>query len=177
MDTEVYSNTGGQASKSSRLGQVAEFANLGKETRKKDLFKIALCYPNCYVAEVSLGADYNQTIKAFKEAHDHKGPSIIICYSPCVEHGIKNGMINSISEEKKAVKCGYTMLMRYLPSEEKLYIDSKEPDFTEYIDFLSNERRFKTLMEKDKDRAEALLNEQVNDAKKRYSYYKKISED
>lgn len=177
LDTEVYSNTGGQASKSSRLGQVAEFANLGKETRKKDLFKIALCYPNCYVAEVSLGADYNQTIKAFKEAHDHKGPSIIICYSPCVEHGIKNGMINSISEEKKAVKCGYTMLMRYLPSEEKLYIDSKEPDFTEYIDFLSNERRFKTLMEKDKDRAEALLNEQVNDAKRRYSYYKKLSED
>lgn len=177
LDTEVYSNTGGQASKSSRLGQVAEFANLGKETRKKDLFKIALCYPNCYVAEVSLGADYNQTIKAFKEAHDHKGPSIIICYSPCVEHGIKNGMINSISEEKKAVKCGYTMLMRYLPSEEKLYIDSKEPDFTEYIDFLSNERRFKTLMEKDKTRAEALLNEQVNDAKRRYSYYKKLSED
>lgn len=177
LDTEVYSNTGGQASKSSRLGQVAEFANFGKETRKKDLFKIALCYPNCYVAEVSLGADYNQTIKAFKEAHDHKGPSIIICYSPCVEHGIKNGMINSISEEKKAVTCGYTMLMRYLPSEEKLYIDSKEPDFTEYIDFLSNERRFKTLMEKDKDRAEALLNEQVNDAKRRYSYYKKISED
>lgn len=177
LDTEVYSNTGGQASKSSRLGQVAEFANLGKETRKKDLFKIALCYPNCYVAEVSLGADYNQTIKAFKEAHEHKGPSIIICYSPCVEHGIKNGMINSISEEKKAVKCGYTILMRYLPSEEKLYIDSKEPDFTEYIDFLSNERRFKTLMEKDKDRAEALLNEQVNDAKRRYSYYKKLSED
>lgn len=177
LDTEVYSNTGGQASKSSRLGQVAEFANLGKETRKKDLFKIALCYPNCYVAEVSLGADYNQTIKAFKEAHEHKGPSIIICYSPCVEHGIKNGMINSISEEKKAVKCGYTMLMRYLPSEEKLYIDSKEPDFTEYIDFLSNERRFKTLMEKDQVRAEALLNEQVNDAKRRYSYYKKLSED
>lgn len=177
LDTEVYSNTGGQASKSSRLGQVAEFANLGKETRKKDLFKIALCYPNCYVAEVSLGADYNQTIKAFKEAHDHKGPSIIICYSPCVEHGIKNGMINSISEEKKAVKCGYTMLMRYLPSEEKLYIDSKEPDFTEYIEFLSNERRFKTLMEKDKTKAEALLNEQVNDAKRRYSYYKKLSED
>ena len=177
LDTEVYSNTGGQASKSSRLGQVAEFANLGKETRKKDLFKIALCYPNCYVAEVSLGADYNQTIKAFKEAHEHKGPSIIICYSPCVEHGIKNGMINSISEEKKAVKCGYTILMRYLPSEEKLYIDSKEPDFTEYIDFLSNERRFKTLMEKDQVRAEALLNEQVNDAKRRYSYYKKLSED
>ena len=177
LDTEVYSNTGGQASKSSRLGQVAEFANLGKETRKKDLFKIALCYPNCYVAEVSLGADYNQTIKAFKEAHEHKGPSIIICYSPCVEHGIKNGMINSISEEKKAVKCGYTILMRYLPSEEKLYIDSKEPDFTEYIEFLSNERRFKTLMEKDQVRADALLNEQVNDAKRRYSYYKKISED
>lgn len=177
LDTEVYSNTGGQASKSSRLGQVAEFANLGKETRKKDLFKIALCYPNCYVAEVSLGADYNQTIKAFKEAHEHKGPSIIICYSPCVEHGIKNGMINSISEEKKAVKCGYTILMRYLPSEEKLYIDSKEPDFTEYIDFLSNERRFKTLMEKDQVRAEALLNEQVDDAKRRYSYYKKLSED
>ena len=175
LDTEVYSNTGGQASKSSKLGQVAEFANFGKNTSKKDLFKIAMTYPNCYVASISLGANYFQTIKAFKEAEEHNGPAIIIAYSPCVEHGIKGGMINSIQEEKLAVECGYTSLMRYNPTEEKLYIDSKEPDFNKYLEFLKNERRYKTLMEKDKELANSLLNSQIENAKKRYEYYKNIA--
>ena len=174
LDTEVYSNTGGQASKSSNYGQVAEFANFGKKTSKKDLFKIAMTYPNCYVASVSLGANYFQTIKAFKEAESHNGPAIIIAYSPCVEHGIKGGMINSIKEEKLAVECGYTSLMRYNPKEEKLYLDSKEPDFTKYFEFLKNERRYKTLMEKDPNLADELLNNQISIAKKRYDYYKHL---
>lgn len=175
LDTEVYSNTGGQMSKSSKLGQVAEFANLGKTTPKKDLFKIAMTYPNCYVASISLGANYFQTLKAFKEADEHNGPAIIIAYSPCVEHGIKGGLINSIYEENLAVKCGYTSLMRYNPKEEKLYLDSKEPDFTKYEEFLTNERRYKTLIEKDKDLADSLLKSQIENAKKRYNYYYSLS--
>ena len=174
LDTEVYSNTGGQASKSSKLGQVAEFANLGKKTYKKDLFKIAMSYPNCYVASISLGANYFHTIKVMKEAEEHHGPAIIIAYSPCVEQGIKGGMINSIKEEKLAVECGYTSLMRYVPEEEKLYLDSKEPDFDKYIDFLKNERRYKTLMEKDINLANELLNNQIANAKKRQEYYKSL---
>ena len=175
LDTEVYSNTGGQASKSSKKGQVAEFANFGKNTAKKDLFKIAMSYPNCYVASVSLGSNYFHTIKVFKEAEEHNGPAIIIAYSPCVEHGIKGGMINSIYEEKLAVECGYTSLMRYNPTEEKLYLDSKEPDFEKYIDFLKNERRYKNLMEKDEELANKLLSSQIENAKKRYEYYKNLT--
>ena len=175
LDTEVYSNTGGQASKSSNIGQVAEFANFGKKTYKKDLFKIAMSYPNCYVASISLGANYFHTIKVMKEAEEHNGPAIIIAYSPCVEQGINGGMINSIKEEKLAVECGYTALMRYNPNEDKLYLDSKEPDFTKYIDFLQNERRYKTLMEKDEALANELLNNQIENAKKRYEYYKNLT--
>ena len=175
LDTEVYSNTGGQSSKSSNIGQVAEFTNFGKKTAKKDLFKIAMSYPNCYVASVSLGANYFHTIKVMKEAEEHNGPAIIIAYSPCVEQGIKGGMINSIKEEKLAILCGYTSLMRYNPIEEKLYIDSKEPDFTKYMEFLKNERRYKTLMEKDASLAEKLLNSQIENAKKRYDYYKNLA--
>ena len=99
---------------------------------KKDLFKIAMSYPNCYVASVSFGSNFMQTIKAMKEAHDHRGPSIIIAYCPCLEHGIKGGMGNSISEEKLAVDSGYTTLMRYNPEEDKVYVDSREPDFNKY---------------------------------------------
>lgn len=175
LDTEVYSNTGGQASKSSKMGQVAEFANEGKKTFKKDLFRIAMAYPNCYVASVSLGANYFQTIKAFKEADAHNGPSIIIAYSPCVEQGIKGGMTNSLEEQKLSVEAGYNLLMRYNPDEEKLYLDSKEPDFTLYEKFINNERRYKTLLEKDENLAKGLLAKQIEFAKKRYDYYKKIS--
>ena len=174
LDTEVYSNTGGQASKSSKIGAVAEFADFGKKTYKKDLFRIAMSYPNCYVASISLGSNIMQTIKVFKEAMEHQGPAIIIAYSPCVEHGIKNGMSCSVSEEKLAVDVGYQLLMHYNPEEEKLYIDSKEPDFNRYEEFLDNEVRYKALKIKDNDLAHELLMLQKDNAIKRYNYYKKL---
>ena len=170
LDTEVYSNTGGQMSKSTKLGAVAEFANLGKKTAKKDLFRIASSIPNCYVASISLGANMMQAIKALNEAEAHDGPAIIIAYSPCVEHGIKTGMGTSILEEKLAVECGYTMLMRY---DDKLYIDSKEPDFSKYEEFLDNEVRFNALKIKNPLYAKEILEDQKNNAIKRYEYYKK----
>ena len=176
LDTEVYSNTGGQSSKSTRLGAVAEFANMGKKVPKKDLFKIAMCYPNTYVGSVSFGANMMQTIKTFKEAEEHKGPSIVICYCPCIEQGIKGGMSCSINEEKLAVNCGYVNLMRYNPVDKKLYMDSKEPDYTKYEDFLKNEVRYRSLMNKDKSLAKELLDMQIENAKERYEYYKKLSE-
>ena len=173
LDTEVYSNTGGQASKSTKLGAVAEFANFGKRTIKKDLFKIASCIPNCYVASISLGANMMQAIKAFNEAEAHNGPAIIIAYSPCIEHGIKTGMTTSSEEQKLAVECGYTILMRY---DGKYHIDSKEPDFNKYETFLDNEVRFNALKIKNKEFASKILEEQKENAIKRYEYYKKISE-
>ena len=127
-------------SKSSHVGQVAEFANIGKKVAKKDLFKIAMCYSNVYVGSISLGANMMQTIKVLKEAEEHNGPSIIIAYCPCVEHGIKGGLSCTNKEQKLAVECGYFTLMHYNPREEKLYIDSKEPDFTKYDEFLNNSK-------------------------------------
>ena len=173
LDTEVYSNTGGQASKSSHYGQVCEFANNGKQTHKKDLFKIAMSYPNAYVASVSLGANMMQTIKAFKEAENHDGPSIIIAYSPCIEQGIKGGMSNSIKEEAFAVDCGYHLLMRYF--DDKLYLDSKEPKFDLYDEFLSNEVRYNSLKIKNKKQASIMLEINKNNAIKRNNYYKELS--
>ena len=174
LDTEVYSNTGGQASKSTKLGAVAEFANFGKKTIKKDLFKIATCIPNCYVASISLGSNMQQAINAFKEAEEHDGPAIIIAYSPCIEHGIKTGMGCSIGEEKLAVECGYTLLMRY---DGDLHLDSKEPNFDKYEEFLNNEVRFNSLKIKNPELAKELLNEQKNNAINRYNYYKKIAKE
>ena len=173
LDTEVYSNTGGQMSKSSQLGQVAEFANFGKNNNKKDLFRIAMSYPNCYVASISLGANPIQAIKAFKEAESNDGPSIIIAYSPCVEHGIKSGCSNK--EEKLVVESGYTLLMRYKPDEDKLYLDSKEPKYEKLEEFWNNETRFNALKIKDEKLAEELLNNQKEAIIKRYNYYKEIS--
>lgn len=172
LDTEVYSNTGGQASKSSRLGQVAEFTDEGKKTPKKDLFKIAMAYPDVYVASVALGANMFQTIKAFKEAEEHQGPSIIIAYSPCVEQGIKTGMNCSLKETRLAVECGYTILMRY--NGETLTIDSKEPNFELYENFLNGEVRYNALKIKNPNLSEELLNMNKNSAIKRYEYYKKL---
>ena len=171
LDTEVYSNTGGQASKSTNLGAVAEFANMGKKTSKKDLFRIAMSIPNCYVGSISLGANMFQAIKTFKEAEEHDGPSLVIAYCPCIEQGIKAGMGCSINEEKLAVECGYTMLMRYNPNEEKLYVDSKEPNFDKYEEFLDGEVRFNALKIKNKELANKLLTEQKENAKKRYQFY------
>ena len=117
-----------------------------------------------------------QTIKTFKEAEEHKGPSIVICYCPCIEQGIKGGMSCSINEEKLAVNCGYVNLMRYNPVDKKLYMDSKEPDYTKYEDFLKNEVRYRSLMNKDGSLAKELLDMQIENAKERYEYYKKLSE-
>ncbi|MDD5836377.1 MAG: pyruvate:ferredoxin (flavodoxin) oxidoreductase [bacterium] len=175
LDTEVYSNTGGQASKSSRVGAVAEFANMGKKTAKKDLFRIAMSYPNCYIGSISFGANFMQTIKTMKEAEAHEGPSLIICYCPCIEQGLHGGMSNSINEEKLAVECGYVNLMRYIPEEKKLYIDSKEPDFNKYENFLKNEVRYSALAKKDNELAKDLLDIQIANAKERYEFYKNIA--
>ena len=175
LDTEVYSNTGGQASKSSRIGQVAQFADNGKKTAKKDLFKIAMSYPNCYVANVSFGSNFMQTIKAFKEAEEHKGPSIIIAYAPCIEQGIKGGMCNATNEQKLVVDCGYTTLMRYVPADDRVYIDSREPDFDKYELLLKNEVRYSSLFKKNPDLAKDILELNKQEAKKRYNYYKELT--
>ena len=173
LDTEVYSNTGGQMSKSSQLGQVAEFANFGKKNYKKDLFRIAMAYPNCYVASISLGANPIQAIKAYKEAEAHNGPAIIIAYSPCIEHGIKSGCSNK--EEKLVVESGYTLLMRYNPDEKKLYLDSKEPNYEKLEELWNNETRFKALKIKDENLAKELLDSQKEEIINRYNYYKEIT--
>lgn len=175
LDTEVYSNTGGQASKSTKIGAVAQFANMGKKSSKKDLFKIASTIDNCYVASVSIGANMMQTLKAFKEASEHDGPAVIIAYSPCIEHGIKSGLYNSIDEQKLAVESGYLMLMRYKPLEDKFFVDSPLPDFDKYNDFLLNENRFKALYIKDKNNALKLFEIQKNNAIKRYKYFVDLS--
>lgn len=172
LDTEVYSNTGGQASKSTKLGAVAEFANFGKKTYKKDLFKIASTIPNCYVASISLGANMMHAIKCMNEAEAHDGPAVIIAYAPCIEHGIKKGMQTSIEEEKLAVSCGYTLLLHH---DKVTYLDSKEPNFNEYEKFLDNEVRFNALKIKNPEYAKNILQEQKQHAQARYEYFKKIS--
>ena len=175
LDTESYSNTGGQMSKSTHIGAVAEFANFGKRSHKKDLFRIAMSYPNCYVASISLGASPMQSIKAIKEAMEHDGPAIIIAYSPCIEHGIKGGMSCSTERQKLSVEVGYNILMRYKPEEQKLFIDSKEPDFTKYNEFLNGEVRYNALVIKDSKLANELAKEDAASSKERYEYYKKIA--
>ena len=173
LDTETYSNTGGQASKATKIGAVAQFANMGKKTIKKDLFKIAMTYPNTYVASVSIGANMMQTINAVKEAEEHNGPAIIIAYSPCIEHGIKGGLVNGIENQRLAVQSGYNLLMRY--NNEELKIDSPEPNFDKYMDFLDTERRFSSLKIKDDKIANELLLLNKENAIKRYNYYKNLA--
>ena len=174
LDTEVYSNTGGQKSKSTRTGAVAEFASSGKLKPKKDLFEVAMNIPNCYVASISAGASPMQTIKAFKEAEEHVGPSIIIAYSPCISHGIDGGLSNSIEEQKLLVESGYNILMRYNPEEKKLTIDSKEPNFDIYETVFAKELRYKNLEKINEDEYESLFKEHVENAKERYNKYKNM---
>ncbi len=142
LDTEVYSNTGGQASKSTRIGAIAKFASSGKKTSKKDLAKIALTYPNVYVATICLGANYKQTIDVLLEANNHKGPSLVIAYAPCIAHGIKKGMSNALNEEKLATESGYFPLFRYNPDKKEFKIDSKA-DFDKYEEIFKNENRYR----------------------------------
>lgn len=175
LDTEVYSNTGGQMSKSSRMGQVAEFSDFGKTSVKKDLFRMAMSYPNCYVASVSLGANMMHTLKVFKEAKEHVGPSIVIAYAPCVEQGIRGGMGCSNREQKLAVEVGYNLLMRYNSSTNEFHLDSKEPDFDRFEEFLDQEVRYHALKIKDENLAQELLQQNKRNAKLRYKFYKELN--
>ena len=174
LDTEVYSNTGGQKSKSTRAGGVAEFASSGKFESKKDLFRIAMSIPNVYVASISMGANMMQTLKVFKEAYEHDGPSLIIAYSPCIEQGIFGGLTNSLDEQKMLVDVGYNLLMRYNPEEDKLTVDSKKPDFENYDSVFRRELRYKNLEFKNEEDYQKLYEKNLNDAKDRYNYFKDL---
>ena len=174
FDTEVYSNTGGQASKSSNIGQVAQFASSGKEVKKKSLAEIAMTYGYVYVAQVAMGANPAQTLKAIKEAESYNGPSLIIAYSPCEMHAIKGGMTNCQKEMKRAVDCGYWNLFRFNPDlQNKFTLDSKEPAGG-YRDFLLNEARYNRLTREFPDRAEDLFKQNEQSAIERYNHLKKL---
>ncbi len=178
FDTEVYSNTGGQASKASNIGQVAEFAAAGKDIKKKSLAEIAMSYGYVYVAQVAMGAKPAQTIKAIAEAEAYPGPSIIIGYSPCEMHSIKGGMMNCQSEMKRAVECGYWNLFRFNPAApvgKKFTLDSKEPAGG-YRDFLMNEARYSRLTREFPDRAEELFERNEQAAMERYEHLLKLKE-
>ena len=174
LDTQVYSNTGGQASKASPKGAIASFASSGKCQINKDLARIALVYPNAYVAQISLGANGMQAIKAFTEAKNHKGPSIIIAYTPCISHGIEGGMQNSVEMEKLAVKCGYFPIFRRNPEENKFYLDSKDIDFELYYEFLNKQTRYKMLHKVNSKYADKLLEENKNNAIERLKILKSL---
>ena len=180
MDTEVYSNTGGQCSKSTPAAAVAKFAAGGKKIRKKDLGLIAMTYGYIYVAQIAMGADMNQTIKAIKEAESYNGPSLIIAYSPCINHGIKSGMGTSMMEEKKAVESGYWHLYRFNPllkeqGKNPFILDSKEPK-GDYKEFINGEIRFSQLKNVFPEIAEEMFNVSAEHASERYRRYKALSE-
>ncbi len=176
FDTEVYSNTGGQASKASNIGQVAQFAAAGKEVKKKSLAEIAMQYGYVYVAQVAMGANPAQTIKAITEAEAYHGPSLIIGYSPCEMHSIKGGMMNCQKEMKKAVDCGYWNLFRFNPEAEKKFtLDSKAPAGG-YQDFLMNEARYSRLTREFPERASELFQRNEEEAKARYEHLLKLIE-
>ncbi len=176
FDTEVYSNTGGQSSKATPTGATAQFAAGGKEVKKKDLAQIAMSYGYVYVAQIAMGADYNQCIKAFTEAESYNGPSIIIAYAPCINHGIKGGMKGAQTEEKKAVTSGYWHCFRYDPRNENPFtLDSKAPT-TDYQEFISGEVRYSALARQNPERAEKLFKKAEADAKAKYEYLTKLGE-
>ena len=180
FDTEVYSNTGGQSSKSTPTGAVAQFAAAGKEVKKKNLAQMAISYGYVYVAQVAQGADYNQCIKAFTEAESYHGPSLIIAYAPCINHGIKGGMSKAQTEEKNAVLAGYWHLFRYDPrlkaeGKNPFMLDSKAPT-ANYKDFIMNEVRYSALARQNAERAEELFNKAAADAADKYDYLVKLQE-
>ena len=176
FDTEVYSNTGGQSSKATPTGAIAQFAAGGKETKKKDLASIAMSYGYVYVAQISMGADFNQTVKAIAEAEAYPGPSLIISYAPCINHGIKKGMAKAQTEEELAVKCGYWHNFRFNPAAEgsKFSLDSKEPSTEGYQEFLDGEVRYNSLKRSNPAKAEKLFALNEEQAKDRYEYLKKL---
>ena len=178
FDTEVYSNTGGQASKASNIGQVAQFAAAGKAIGKKNLAEIAMSYGYVYVAQVAMGADMNQLLKALTEAEAYNGPSIIIGYAPCEMHGIKGTMANCQLEMKKAVEAGYWQMFRYNPAlkaegKNPFSLDSKEPTGS-YVDFIKSENRYSRLAQTNPERAEALFAQAEANAKAKYERLTKM---
>ena len=180
FDTEVYSNTGGQASKASQIGQVAQFAAAGKAIAKKSLAEIAMSYGYIYVAQIAMGADQNQTLKAIKEAEAYNGPSIVIAYSPCEMHAIKGGMVNCQKEMKKAVDCGYWNMFRFNPAlkaegKNPLTIDSK-PATTDYKEFILGEARYASLTRSFPERAEELFNKAAETSKEARAHLEKLAE-
>ena len=180
IDTEVYSNTGGQASKATPIGAIAKFAAAGKRIRKKDLGLIASTYGYVYVAQVAMGASDAQCLKAFREAEAYDGPSIIIAYAPCINHGLKVGMGKSQAEESKAVECGYWHLWRYNPELEKegknpFSLDSKEPNWDEFENFLKGEVRYASVLKQYPDEAEELFAAAKENAQWRYNNYRRLA--
>ena len=176
LDTEVYSNTGGQASKATPLGAIAKFAASGKRVRKKDLGMIATTYGYVYVAQIAMGADQAQTLKAIREAEAYPGPSLIIAYAPCINHGLKAGMGKSQAEEAKAVECGYWHLWRYNPQLEgegqnPFSLGSKEPNWDLFTDYLKGELRFASVMKQFPKEAEELFLAAKENAQWRYKSY------
>lgn len=181
LDTEVYSNTGGQSSKSTPTGAIAKFAASGKRVRKKDLGMIAASYGYVYVAQIAMGANQAQTLKAIREAEAYEGPSLIIAYAPCIEHGLKAGMGKSQQEEKKAVECGYWQLWRHDPRLEDegknpFQLDSKEPDWDQFYGFLLGEVRYNSLQKQFPKEADELFAAAKRDAQHRYHKYLRLSQ-
>lgn len=180
LDTEVYSNTGGQASKSTPTAAVAKFAASGKRVRKKDLGQMAMSYGYVYVAQVAMGANQAQYLKAIREAAEYPGPSLIIAYAPCINHGLRNGMGKSQEQEALAVECGYFTLYRYNPlleaeGKNPFQLDSKEPDFSKFKDFLNSEVRFTALKKSFPAEAEQLFAAAEEDARWRYHKYLRLA--
>ncbi|MDD2981119.1 MAG: thiamine pyrophosphate-dependent enzyme, partial [Hespellia sp.] len=178
FDTEVYSNTGGQASKSTPTGATAQFAAAGKEVKKKDMATIAMSYGYVYVAQIAMGADYNQTVKALAEAEAYPGPSLIIAYAPCINHGIKKGMNKAQTEEELAVKSGYWFNFRFNPAAKEagkaaFTLDSKAPTES-YQEFLDGEVRYNALKRANPERAEKLFAKSEKEAQERYAYLNKL---
>ena len=181
LDTEVYSNTGGQSSKSTQTGAIAKFCAAGKQTAKKNLALIAMTYEHVYVAQVAMGANPAQAIKAFQEAESYDGPSLVICYAPCANHGIKGGLQNSALVEKEAVECGYFPIFRYDPrlaaqGKSPLTMDCKEPDYSKFRTFLLRETRYSQLPRVNPEHAEELLSKCEYYAKRRWINIKKFGE-
>jgi pyruvate-ferredoxin/flavodoxin oxidoreductase len=180
FDTEVYSNTGGQASKATPAAAIAQFAASGKKTKKKDLGAMAMTYGYVYVAQIGTGADMAQAIKAIKEAEAYRGPSLIIAYAPCINHGLKAGMSHSQAEIARAVRAGYWQLYRYNPElkargENPFMLDSKEPDFSNFKDYLLGEVRYASLARNYPDRAEQMFEKTRQDAVERYEFYRRLA--
>lgn len=175
LDTEVYSNTGGQSSKSSKVGSIAKFTAKGKEVAKKDLAKIALTYPHVYVGSISMGANMQHTLNVLKEAEAYNGPSIVLAYAPCISQGILTGMESTIQEEKKAVDTGYYPLFHYHPETKEFKLDAK-PDFNRYFEFVAGEDRYRMLKKINPEKYHELLEQNRMNAIERYNYYVGLAE-